>query len=81
MLILFEECVVNDFGQIAEMGRCRTSVRSVQASTSSRRSPANGTLPLPARNARICSRLVVSESSMLMINPQHPDLPLQAHLV
>ncbi len=60
---------------------CRTSVRSTQAYTSSRRCPANRTSPLPARNARICSRLPASESSMLMINPQHPVLPLQAHLV
>ena len=42
---------------------------------------ANRTSPLPARNAPICSRLPASESSMLMINTQHPVLPLQAHLV
>ena len=58
----------------------RTRVCSTQPYTSSRRCPANRTSPLPARNARICSRLVASESSMLMINTQHPDLPLQAHL-
>jgi hypothetical protein len=28
---------------------------------------------LPARNAQICSSLVASESSMLMINFQHLD--------
>ena len=30
------------------------------------------TSPLPARNARICSKLPASESSMLMINSQRP---------
>ncbi|MGD0438947.1 MAG: hypothetical protein ABSB86_21000 [Bryobacteraceae bacterium] len=58
----------------------RTSVFSTQLYTSSRRWPANRTSPLPARKSRICSRLVVSVSSMLMINPQHPVFPLQAHL-
>jgi hypothetical protein len=43
--------------------------------------PVNRTSPLPARNARICSRLVASESSVLMINSLHPELALQARLV
>jgi hypothetical protein len=36
---------------------------------------------LPAKSARICSGRFASESSMLMINPRHPDPALQAHLV
>jgi hypothetical protein len=60
---------------------CCTSVPSVQAYTSSRCCPAKRTSPLPARNSRICSMLVASESSMLMINPQHPGPAVQAHLV
>ena len=51
---------------------CRTNVFSTQPYTSRRLCPANRTSPLPAKNARICSRLLASESSMLMINPQHP---------
>ncbi len=35
------------------------------------------TSPLPARTARICARLVASESSMLTINTQHRDLPFR----
>jgi predicted nucleic acid-binding protein len=58
--------------------RC-TSVCSVHAYTSSRRCPANRMPPLPAGNARICSMLIASVSSTLMINPQHPDPALQAH--
>jgi len=44
--------------------------------------PRKSNLPAPRQNARICSRLTVSVSSMLMINPQHPDpAPLQVRLV
>jgi hypothetical protein len=43
--------------------------------------PGKSHFALPATNARICSMLVASESSMLTINPQHPDPALQAHLV
>ena len=51
------------------------------AYTSARRTPVNRTSPLPNKNARICSRLPASVSSMLMTNPQHPHPnPLQAHL-
>jgi hypothetical protein len=45
--------------------------------TSSRGCPANRTLPLPARNARVCSGLPASESSIPTIDTQHSEFPFR----